>query len=96
MLKEQSEEYSPTREMETAVINCLKATRELRMQLRNTAKEQTNELPVLTRNGADLVSQLRNTALASDQDRLEETADKFHEFVEHVLEVFKFTFITYY
>ncbi|XP_075214953.1 alpha-catenin related [Lycorma delicatula] len=86
---EQTEEYSPTREMESAVVNCLKATRDLRTQLNTTAKEQTNELPTLTRNGADLVSQLRNTALASDQDRLEETADKFHEFVEHILEMCK-------
>lgn len=86
-MQDQTEGYSPTREMEGAVVSCLKATRDLRAQLNATAREQTTDISNLTRNGNDLVATLRNTALAADQDRLDETGDRFHEFVEHVLEV---------
>ncbi|XP_022186503.2 alpha-catulin isoform X2 [Nilaparvata lugens] len=87
---ETSDEYSPTHEMESAVVSCLKATRDLRAQLQATATEQTRDLAAVLRGGHDLVAQMRNTALAAvDQDRLEQTADRFHEFVDHLLEICK-------
>lgn len=73
--------------MESAVISCLEATRELRAQLQATAKEQSADIENLTQSGSDMVSTLRNTALSSDQDRLDEAGDRFNEMVEHILEV---------
>ncbi|KAG8318210.1 Rho protein signal transduction [Homalodisca vitripennis] len=81
--------YSPTREMESAVLSCLESTRELRAQLQVTAREQCADVDNLTRAGVDMVGTLRNTALSADQDRLDEAGDRFNEMVEHILEVCK-------
>nr|CAD7198960.1 unnamed protein product [Timema douglasi] len=86
---EQCEGNSPTSEMENAVLGLLHATRDLKQQLQQTTIEQANDLPSVVRAGHDMVNVIRNIALATDTERLEQCADRFHEYIEHILEVCK-------
>jgi hypothetical protein len=86
---EQTEDSSPTREMEQAVVTLLQAVRDLRHQLQGTTMAQAADLTSVVNAGRDMVNVIRNVALASDTDRLMECADKFHEHIEHILEVCK-------
>lgn len=49
--------------------------------------EQAGDLGQVTKAGQELVSTIRNLALASEIDRLQESSDRFHEYIEHILEV---------
>lgn len=49
--------------------------------------EQAGDLGQVTKAGQELVSTIRNLALANDVDRLQESSDRFHEYIEHILEV---------
>ncbi|XP_025986375.1 alpha-catulin isoform X1 [Solenopsis invicta] len=80
---------SPSSEMEQAVMGVLRATRDLRQQLSSTTMEQAGDLGQVTKAGQELVSTIRNLALANDIDRLQESNDRFHEYIEHILEVCK-------
>ncbi|XP_035723014.1 alpha-catulin-like isoform X1 [Vespa mandarinia] len=80
---------SPSSEMEQAVLGVLRATRDLRQQLTTTTMEQAGDLGQVTKAGQDLVSTIRNLALANEIDRLQESSDRFHEYIEHILEVCK-------
>ncbi|XP_028046683.1 alpha-catulin isoform X3 [Monomorium pharaonis] len=80
---------SPSSEMEQAVMGVLRATRDLRQQLCATTMEQAGDLGQVTKAGQELVSTIRNLALANDIDRLQESNDRFHEYIEHILEVCK-------
>ncbi|XP_077263601.1 alpha-catenin related isoform X5 [Temnothorax americanus] len=80
---------SPSSEMEQAVMGVLRATRDLRQQLSSTTMEQSGDLGQVTKAGQELVSTIRNLALANDIDRLQESSDRFHEYIEHILEVCK-------
>ncbi|XP_046630539.1 alpha-catulin isoform X1 [Neodiprion virginianus] len=80
---------SPSSEMEQAVLGVLRATRDLRQQLGTTTMEQAGDLGQVTKAGQELVSTIRNLALANDIDRLQESSDRFHEYIEHILEVCK-------
>ncbi|XP_020280569.1 alpha-catulin [Pseudomyrmex gracilis] len=80
---------SPSSEMEQAVVGVLRATRDLRQQLCVTTMEQAGDLGQVTKAGQELVSTIRNLALATDIDRLQESSDRFHEYIEHILEVCK-------
>ncbi|XP_024941000.1 alpha-catulin isoform X3 [Cephus cinctus] len=80
---------SPSSEMEQAVLGVLRATRDLRQQLSTTTMEQAGDLGQVTKAGQELVSTIRNLALANDIDRLQESSDRFHEYIEHILEVCK-------
>lgn len=73
--------------MEQAVMGVLRATRDLRQQLSATTMEQAGDLGQVTKAGQELVSTIRNLALANDIDRLQESSDRFHEYIEHILEV---------
>jgi len=78
---------SPSSEMEQAVLGVLRATKDLRQQLSATTMEQAGDLGQVTKAGQELVSTIRNLALANDIDRLQESSDRFHEYIEHILEV---------
>lgn len=78
---------SPSSEMEQAVMGVLRATRDLRQQLSTTTMEQAGDLGQVTKAGQELVSTIRNLALANDIDRMQESSDRFHEYIEHILEV---------
>ncbi|XP_050460230.1 alpha-catulin isoform X1 [Cataglyphis hispanica] len=80
---------SPSSEMEQAVMGVLRATRDLRQQLSATTMEQAGDLGQVTKAGQELVSTIRNLALANDIERLQESSDRFHEYIEHILEVCK-------
>lgn len=73
--------------METSITNCLDSTRDLRLELIATAKDQTNELPCIIRAGNELVASLTNSASVSETDRMQESADRFRETIDHILEV---------
>lgn len=51
--------------------------------------EQAGDLGQVTKAGQELVATIRNLALASEIDRLQESSDRFHEYLEHILEVCK-------
>ncbi|XP_015117018.1 alpha-catulin isoform X1 [Diachasma alloeum] len=80
---------SPNFELEQAVLGVLRATRDLRQQLVTTTMEQAGDLGQVTKAGQELVATIRNLALASEIDRLQESSDRFHEYLEHILEVCK-------
>lgn len=54
--------------------------------------EQAGDLGQVTKAGQELVSTIRNLALASEIDRLQESSDRFHEYIEHILEVNNFIY----
>lgn len=68
-------------------MGVLRSTRDLRQQLSATTMEQAGDLGQVTKAGQELVSTIRNLALANDIDRLQESSDRFHEYIEHILEV---------
>ncbi|KAG7210392.1 hypothetical protein KM043_011925 [Ampulex compressa] len=80
---------SPSSEMEQAVLGVLRATRDLRQQLCTTTMEQAGDLGQITKAGQELVSTIRNLALGNGVNRLQESSDRFHEYIEHILEVCK-------
>ncbi|XP_011309733.1 alpha-catulin isoform X2 [Fopius arisanus] len=80
---------SPNSELEQAVLGVLRATRDLRQQLVTTTMEQAGDLGQVTKAGQELVATIRNLALASEIDRLQESSDRFREYLEHILEVCK-------
>lgn len=73
--------------MEQGVLSVLRATKDLRQQLNTTAMEQAGDLSQITKAGQELVVTTRNLALANDIDRLQESSDRFHEYIEHIVEV---------
>lgn len=76
-------------------MGVLRATRDLRQQLSATTMEQAGDLGQVTKAGQELVSTIRNLALANDIDRLQEGSDRFHEYIEHILEVSSQTWPTH-
>ncbi|GLH12543.1 Catenin alpha [Gryllus bimaculatus] len=86
---EQCEGSSPTTEMENAVLGLLQATHDLKQQLQQTTLEQAGDLASVVRAAHDMVGIIRNVALASDTERLEEYSERFNEYIEHILEVCK-------
>lgn len=76
-------------------MGVLRATRDLRQQLSATTMEQAGDLGQVTKAGQELVSTIRNLALANDIDRLQESSDRFHEYIEHILEVSSQTWPTH-
>ena len=87
--QEQRERHSPTEELETAIRTLLQCTQELRLQLQQTALEQTAELIESSKEDVDLVSHLRAAAVSLDGDRFEECSERFQEHIDHVQEVCK-------
>ncbi|XP_076681008.1 alpha-catenin related isoform X2 [Andrena cerasifolii] len=80
---------SPSSEMEQSVLGVLRTTRDLRQQLCATTMEQAGDLGQVTKAGQELVSTIRNLALANDINRLQESSDRFHEYMDHIIEVCK-------
>lgn len=78
---------SPSGEMEDAVAGVLRSCADLRDQLQQTTVEQATDLGTVINAGHDLLGAIRNMALASDPDRLEQCGARFHEYIEHILEV---------
>ncbi|XP_071530829.1 alpha-catulin isoform X3 [Panulirus ornatus] len=86
---EQKDPPSPGDELETAINAVLSATREMKHQLQTTALMQAEELVRGACEESELISALKNAGLATDQERLDEYADRFLEHIEHIQEVCK-------
>ncbi|XP_014227561.1 alpha-catulin isoform X1 [Trichogramma pretiosum] len=84
-----SSSASPNTELDQAILGVLRATRDLRQQLCQTTMEQAGDLGQVTKAGQELALTIRNVALATDIERLQESSDRFHEYLEHILEVCK-------
>ncbi|XP_011496940.1 PREDICTED: alpha-catulin [Ceratosolen solmsi marchali] len=80
---------SPNAELDQTILGVLRATRDLRQQLCQTTLEQAGDLGQVTKAGQELVSSIRNLAFTNDINKLQENSDRFHEYIEHILEVCK-------
>jgi hypothetical protein len=69
-----------------SVIN---ATQDLTNQLILTVQDQTADLPLFSKTSAEIVNSLRNSALSREVDRLQMNGDRFHEHIDHILELCK-------
>lgn len=82
-------EKSPNTDIDAAIDSVISAIQDLSHQLTLTTIEHTAELSHIVKSGIDLVNSLRNTALNQELDRLQEMADRFHDFIDQMLEVCK-------
>lgn len=78
-----------TFDIDTCVDSVLSAAQDLINQLILTAQDQASDLPHMTKSGSELVNLLRNIALNHEIDRLQNSADRFHEHIDHMLEICK-------
>ncbi|GIX71943.1 alpha-catulin [Caerostris darwini] len=85
---DQSECTSPTEDLEAAILQVLRATKDLKQELQDTALDHTHELLRLFEE-TDILSYMKTSSLAGDQDRLEEYSEKFTEYAEHVQDACK-------
>ncbi|XP_053686075.1 alpha-catulin [Sabethes cyaneus] len=84
------EQYpNSTFDIESVIESVLNAAHDLTTQLTLTAQDQSAELSHIIKSGIDIANSLRNIALNQEIDRLQECADRFHEHIDHVLEVCK-------
>uniref|UniRef100_A0A182SRM1 Alpha-catulin n=1 Tax=Anopheles maculatus TaxID=74869 RepID=A0A182SRM1_9DIPT len=76
-------------DIDGAIESVLAAAQDLTTQLTLTAQDQSAELSHIIKSGIDIANSLRNIALNQELDRLQECADRFHEHIDHMLEVCK-------
>lgn len=74
-------------DINTALDIVLNAARELHHHLILTAHDQAVDLPHIIKSSIELVNTLRTIALNHEIDRLQECADRFHEQIDHMVEV---------
>ena len=78
-----------TFDIDSCVDSVLSAAQDLINQLIMTAQDQASDLPHMTKSGIELVNLLRNIALNHEIERLQNSADRFHEHIDHMLEICK-------
>lgn len=76
-----------TLDIDIAIESVLNIAIDLSQTLIITALDQASELSHINKSGIDIVNSLRNIALNHEIDRLQECADRFHEHLDHLLEV---------
>ncbi|KAL7017697.1 hypothetical protein ACKWTF_010490 [Chironomus riparius] len=76
-------------DIDSCVDSVLGASQDLINQLFLTAQDQASDLPHLTKCGVEYVTLLRTIALNHEIDRLQNSADRFHEHIDHMLEICK-------
>lgn len=74
-------------DIDAAVDSVLSAAQDLSQQLSMAVADQISELNHILKIGIELVNSLRNIALNQELDRLQECADRFHDYIDHILEV---------
>lgn len=74
-------------DIDTAVDSVLAAAADLSNQLCMAVADQTTELGHVIEVGIDLVNSLRNIALNQEVDRLQERAERFHDYIDHIMDV---------
>jgi hypothetical protein len=76
-------------DIDSCVDSVIGAAQDLINQLVLTAQDQASDLPHLTKSGIEYVTLLRTIALNHEIDRLQNSADRFHEHIDHMLEICK-------
>ncbi|GAB6029512.1 myosin 3 [Chamberlinius hualienensis] len=84
---DQQEIVSPNEELEAAIVRTLRAIKDVKQQLQDTALDQASDL--FKAEDMDLIGITKNAALASDASKVEECSERFHDHVEHIQEVCK-------
>nr|XP_042908338.1 alpha-catulin [Parasteatoda tepidariorum] len=82
---EQIGQISPNEEMEAAVHETLRAARDLKLQLQNTALEQAEDLLKYV-DKSTLLNRLKHASMTGDHPRLEEISERFSEQSDHLQE----------
>ncbi|KFM70558.1 Alpha-catulin, partial [Stegodyphus mimosarum] len=77
---------SPTEDLEAAILQILRASKDLKQELQDAALDQAQELVKLF-DEVHILSYLKTSAIAGDKDKLEEFSEKFSEYAEHVQDV---------
>lgn len=76
-------------DIDGAVDSVLTATADLSNQLCMAVADQTAELSGVIQMGVDLVCSLRTLALNQELDRLQERAERFQDYIDHIMDVCK-------
>lgn len=74
-------------DIDAAVDSVLSATQDLSNQLCMAVADQTAELNHVIKLGIDLVNSLRTIAIDQEIDKLQEFSERFHDYIEHILDV---------
>lgn len=74
-------------DIDTAVDSVLAATQDLSNQLFMAVVDQTSDLGRVIKHGIDMVHSLRTIALNQELDKLGECSDRFHDYIDHILDV---------
>lgn len=74
-------------DIDTAVDSVLTATQDLSNQLFMAVADQTSDLGRVIKHGIDMVHTLRTIALNQELDKLQECSDRFHDYIDHILDV---------
>lgn len=76
-------------DIDTSIDSVLSAIQDISQQLTITVVDQTAELTHIVKSGIELINSIRNFALNHELDRFQENADRFHDCIDHMLEVCK-------
>uniref|UniRef100_A0AAR5Q4I3 Alpha-catulin n=1 Tax=Dendroctonus ponderosae TaxID=77166 RepID=A0AAR5Q4I3_DENPD len=76
-------------EVEESVQACINSARDLSRHLANAAINQAQDLNTATKQGLEIVTDIRQQALSGDVERLNRTSDQFQDSIDHILEVCK-------
>ncbi|XP_071044546.1 alpha-catulin isoform X2 [Parasteatoda tepidariorum] len=79
---------SPNEDLTAAILEVLRGTKDLKQELQDTALDQAQELLKLFEE-INILSFLKGSALAGDQQQLEEYSEKFIEYAIHVQDTCK-------
>lgn len=74
-------------DINSVIDSVLNAAQDLSHQLTLTAHDQAVDLPRIIKTSIELINTLRTIALNHEIDRLQGCADRFHEQIDHMLEV---------
>ncbi|KAJ6646035.1 Alpha-catulin [Pseudolycoriella hygida] len=76
-------------DIDNAVDSVLTATQDLSNQLFMAVADQISDLGRVIKHGIDMVYSLRTVALNQELDKLQEYSDRFHDYIDHILDVCK-------
>lgn len=75
---------------------CINSARDLSRHLANAAIHQAQDLNTATKQGLEIVTDIRQQALSGDIERLNRTSDHFQDSIDHILEVLVFHNVEHY
>lgn len=84
------EQYSNSPyDLDSAIDSIITAAHDLSQQLAVSVADQAADLNHIIKLGIDLVNTFRTIAINQELDRLQECADRFHDYIDHILEICK-------